>query len=158
MTASAVRLRPVTERDRDFLVGVYGSTREDELASVDWPEGAMEAFVRLQFDAQDRSYRAQNPHGCFDVVEVDGIDAGRMYVDRRPAEIRLVDISLLPQFRSRGIGGDLVTRLTDEAAATGRMVSMHVEIHNRAALLYARLGFEVVAERGPYRRMEWRGR
>lgn len=158
VTASAVRLRPVTEGDREFLVRAYGSTREDELALLAWPDGAREAFVRSQFDVQDTSYRAQNPHGRFDVVEVDGVDAGRIYVDRRPTDIRLVDITLLPEFRGRGVGGHLVTRLTDEAGATGRTVSLHVEIHHRAAALYARLGFVVVAERGLYRRMEWRAR
>jgi ribosomal protein S18 acetylase RimI-like enzyme len=158
VTASTVRLRPVAEGDRDFLISVYGSTREDELALVEWQQGAREAFVRLQFDTQDRSYRAQNPHGSFDVVEVDGVAVGRMYVDRRPTEIRLVDVSLLPAFRGRGIGSDLVTGLTREAAATGRSVSLHVEAHNRAARLYARLGFVVAGERGLHRRMEWPGR
>lgn len=44
----------------------------------------------------------------------------------------------------------------DEAAASGRKLSIHVEIHNRAAELYTRLGFAVAAEHGVYRRMEWR--
>lgn len=156
--ASAVGLRPVTEGDREFLVGVYGSTRGDELALLAWPDGAREAFVRSQFDMQDRAYRGHYPSGRFDLVEIDGVDAGRMYVDPRPTDIRLVDISLLPAFRGRGVGGNLVTRLTDEAGSTGRTVSLHVEIHHRAAALYARLGFAVVAERGLHRRMEWRGR
>ena len=43
----------------------------------------------------------------------------------------------------------------DEAAASGRKLSIHVEIHNRAAELYTRMGFAVVDEHGLYRRMEW---
>jgi predicted GNAT family acetyltransferase len=43
----------------------------------------------------------------------------------------------------------------DEAAASNRTLSIHVEVHNRAAELYARLGFVAVAEHGVYRRMEW---
>lgn len=153
-TADVV-LRPVTHTDRDFLVEVYGSTREDELDQVAWPPGEREAFVRMQFDAQDASYRSQNPHGAFDVIEVGGRRAGRLYVDRRPAEIRIVDIALLPAFRGAGIGSALVAALQAEAAATGRALTIHVEIHNPAARLYARLGFVVAAERGVYRRMEW---
>ena len=38
----------------------------------------------MQFAAQDREYRRANPHGSFDVIEVDGRPAGRLYVDRRP--------------------------------------------------------------------------
>ena len=44
----------------------------------------------------------------------------------------------------------------DEAAASGRTASIHVEVHNPAATLYERLGFAAVAEVGVYRRMEWR--
>jgi RimJ/RimL family protein N-acetyltransferase len=150
-----IGLRPVTDADRDLLVGVYAAAREEELSQVEWAEGQREAFIRMQFDAQDREYRRHNPEGSFDVVEVDGRPAGRLYVDRRPGDIRIVDISLLPEFRGAGVGGWLIGRLMEEAAASHRKVSIHVEIHNRAARLYARLGFAVAADLGVYRRMEW---
>jgi ribosomal protein S18 acetylase RimI-like enzyme len=44
------------------------------------------------------------------------------------------------------------------STSLARSVSIHVEVHNRAAGLYARLGFEVAADLGVYRRMEWRPR
>ena len=53
-------------------------------------------------------------------------------------------------------GERLIAALQREAAAVGAVVSLHVEIHNRAAALYERLGFVPVAEPGVYRRMEWR--
>lgn len=152
---AGVTLRPVTDSDREFLIGVYGSTRDEELSRVVWAEGQREAFVRMQFEAQDTSYRAQNPAGSFDLIEVEGRPAGRLYVDRRPGEIRIVDISLAPDFRGAGVGAHLIGGLTDEAAASGCVVSMHVEIHNRAAELYERLGFRVVGESSVYRRLEW---
>lgn len=154
-TTDQVALRPVTDDDRDFLVGVYAAARAEELNQVVWAAGQRKAFVRMQFDAQDRQYRQLNPAGTFDVIEAGGRPAGRLYVDRRPGDIRIVDISLLPEFRGAGVGGQLIAQLMDEAAASGRKVSIHVEIHNRAAELYARLGFAVVAEHGVYRRMEW---
>lgn len=154
-SAGRVTLRPVTADDREFLIGVYGSTRDEELSQVAWADGQREAFVRMQFDAQDTQYRLHNPRGSFDVIEVDGRPAGRLYVDRRPDDIRIIDIALIPEFRGEGIGGQLIARVLDEAAASGRTVSIHVEIHNRAAELYARMGFVAVAELGVYRRMEW---
>lgn len=153
--ASQVTLRPVTDADREFLVGVYESTREKELSLVPWAEGQREAFVRMQFNAQDVSYRRENPNGTFDVVEVDGRPAGRLYVDRRPGDIRIVDISLLPEFRSAGLGERLIGDVLEEAAGSGCRVSIHVEVHNRAAKLYRRMGFVVVAEGEVYNRMEW---
>ena len=154
-TAGQVTLRPVTDDDREFLVGVYGSTRDEELSQVPWAEGQREAFVRMQFDAQDADYRRNNPAGSFDVIEVAGRPAGRLYVDRRPGDIRIVDIALLPEFRGAGVGGLLIAQLIDEATRSGRTVSIHVEIHNRAIELYTRMGFNIVDEHGLYRRMEW---
>ena len=152
---SGVTLRPVTDDDRAFLVDVYGSTRDEELSQVSWPEGQREAFVLMQFDAQDAEYHPRNPHGTFDVIEVGGRPAGRLYVDRRPGDIRIVDIALLPEFQGAGTGGRLISRLMDEAAGSGCKLSIHVEVHNRAAELYTRMGFLVVDEQGLYRRMEW---
>ena len=150
-----VALRPATRTDREFLVRVYGSARDEELSQVVWADGQREAFVRMQFDAQDSEYRKANPDGTFDVIEVDEQPAGRLYVDRRPGDIRIVDIALLPEFRGAGVGAHLLGLLMQEASGSGSKLSVHVEIHNRAAALYARLGFDVVAEQGIYRRMEW---
>ncbi len=158
MTVAVVALRPVIDADREFLVGVYAASRDEELSQVIWPDGQREAFVRLQFDAQDTSYRAQNPHGSFDVIEVGGEPAGRLYVGHRPGEIRIVDISLLPSYRGAGVGSMLIRRLQEEAAEARCILSIHVEIHNRAAELYSRLGFVVRGEAGVYRRLEWTAR
>jgi ribosomal protein S18 acetylase RimI-like enzyme len=151
----AVVLRPASDADHDFLVELYGSTREEELSQVLWAPGQREAFVRMQFAFQDTEYRRVNPQGSFDVIEVDGRRAGRLIVDRRPDDIRIVDISLLPQARGHGVGARLIGDLLEEGRRTGRTVSIHVEVHNRAAGLYRRLGFTVAAEHGVHRRMEW---
>jgi ribosomal protein S18 acetylase RimI-like enzyme len=157
---AAVALRPAVAEDREFLVGLYGSTRDVELSQVAWAPGQREAFVRMQFDAQDRDYRARNPQASFDVVEVGGAPAGRLIVDRRDGEIRILDISLLPEVRGAGIGTGLIRKVQDEAASTGRPLTVHVETHNPAVTLYARLGFEPVSQQasevGVYRLMRWR--
>jgi ribosomal protein S18 acetylase RimI-like enzyme len=151
----AVTLRPAAETDRDHLLAVYASTRVEELDQVVWPPGARAAFVEQQFAAQDHEYRRHNPDGSFDVIEVDGVPAGRLYVDRRPGDLRIVDIALLPTYRGRGIGARLVGGLQEAAAAEGRIVSIHIEFSNRAAGLYERLGFRLAEDLGVYRRMEW---
>lgn len=151
----AVTLRPATAEDREHLLAVYAASRAEELDQVSWAPGQREWFVAMQFDAQDHEYRRHNPGGSFDVVEVDGQAAGRLYVDRRPGDLRIVDIALLPAYRGAGTGGRLVRDLQDQAAAEGRIVSIHVEAHNRAVRLYQRLGFELAEDLGVYRRWEW---
>ena len=142
------RLRPTTPEDRDFLLAVYGSVRAPELARVDWTEEAKAAFVAQQFDAQDRSYRENYANASFEVIEVEGRPAGRLYVDRWPAEIRIVDIALAPEFRGRGVASSLLRELIAEAEASGRSLTIHVEQGNPARRLYERLGFVPVAQLG----------
>jgi GNAT superfamily N-acetyltransferase len=79
---------------------------------------------------------------------------GRLTVDRRPTEIRIVDIALLSAHRGAGVGTLLLRRLIDEAAGSRRKVSIHVEFHNPARRLYTRLGFVPVAEHGTHLLME----
>ncbi|HTE20911.1 MAG TPA: GNAT family N-acetyltransferase, partial [Armatimonadota bacterium] len=76
------------------------------------------------------------------------------YVARWAEEIRIVDIALLPEHRGGGVGTMLIRRLFDEGDASGRKVSIHVEIFNPARRLYERLGFVQAAERGVYLLME----
>ena len=153
-----VALRPVAQSDREFLYRLYATTRADELAVVEWDEAQKETFLRQQFEAQDTHYRRYYPDASFDVVLVDGLPAGRLYVDRWAEEVRIMDIALLPEHRRQGVGSFLLRRVMDEAAGSGRKVSIHVEMFNPALELYARLGFVRVADRGVYHLMEWSGR
>jgi len=140
----------------DLLLRVYGSTREEEMAMVlDWTAEQKAGFVRQQFEAQHAWYRDHYEGAQFDVILVDGVPAGRLYVHRRPAEIRLVDITFLPEFRQGGLGTSLLRDLLAEGEAAGKPVTIHVETFNPAMRLYERLGFQPVEERGPYRLMKW---
>lgn len=157
MADPRLSFRPIAADDSDLLLRVYRSTREEELAMiVDWTEEMKDAFVRQQFTAQHAWYQEHYVGAEFQVILVDGVPAGRLYVHRRPAEIRLVDITFLPEFRSGGLGTSILRDLLAEGEAAGKPVTIHVEIYNPAMRLYERLGFGPVEERGPYRLMEWR--
>jgi ribosomal protein S18 acetylase RimI-like enzyme len=153
---SRLTLRPVRADDAEFLYRLYASTREEELRPVPWDAGRKAAFLRQQFDAQTRHYGAHYPQDGFSVVEVDGRPAGRLYVDRGPDEVRIVDVSLLPGHRGAGLGTALLRDVLAEAQAARRRVTIHVERHNPALRLYARLGFAPVQDLGVYLFLEWR--
>ena len=145
----------MAQGDREFLVELYASVREPELAHVPWDEDMRRGFVEQQFAAQDAHYHEHYPGATLDVIEVDGEPAGRLYVHRGPRDIRIMDIALAPSFRGRGIGSGLLRRLTSEAEASGRTLSIHVEINNPARRLYERLGFRPVGEHGVYLLLGW---
>jgi len=151
-----VTLRPVRPEDREHLLAVYASTRAEELAPVPWTEEQKSAFMKMQFDAQDAHYREHYEGATYEVIEVDRRPAGRLYVHPRPGEIRLIDIALLPAFRGRGVGTELIQRLFREAARDGIPVTIHVELFNPARRLYERLGFVPVEEHGVHLLMERR--
>ena len=150
-----LKLRPVVAADRDFLLNVYAATRADEMAMVPWSEEQKREFVEMQFNAQDTFYRDQFKDAVFQIVELDSRPIGRLYVDRRPDELRVIDIALLSEQRGKGIGGRLMQDVIDEAAIVGKKVRIHVERSNPAMRLYERLGFTKVEDQGVYWLMEW---
>jgi ribosomal protein S18 acetylase RimI-like enzyme len=155
-TAAGLSLRPVRDDDRDFLYRVYAGTRSEELAlATDWSDEQKEQFLRQQFAAQDAYYRENYPGAEWSVVLRHGEPAGRLYVHRRPAEIRLMEIALLPAHRGGGLGTKLLEELMAEARATGRPLTIHVEVYNPALRLYERLGFRKKEDKGVYWLMEW---
>ena len=154
---AGLTLRPERADDLEFLHRLYASTRADEMALVDWSPEQKGLFLQSQFEAQHSYYLEHYPESRFDVIEQAGVAIGHLYVARRPDDIRIIDIALLPEHRGRGLGGRMLQALLDEAATTGKSVSMHVEINNPALHLYERLGFKPKGEdNGIYRMMEWR--
>jgi ribosomal protein S18 acetylase RimI-like enzyme len=150
-----VALRVIRDSDEPFLLRVYAGTRAEELAAVPWSPEQKAAFVTQQFAAQTSHYAQHYPGMSADVTLLDGEPAGRLLVVRWPDEIRIVDISILPALRGRGAGSVLLRWQLEEAAASGKRLSIHVERENRALGLYERLGFRRVGEHGVYLRMEW---
>jgi ribosomal protein S18 acetylase RimI-like enzyme len=149
-------LRPAGESDLDFLYLLYASTRASEMAVLDWSEQQKEAFLLMQFDAQHKYYHEQISTAKFDIIELDNEAIGRLYVDRRVDEIRIIDIALLPEYRGKGFGGKFMKSLLDEAISSKRSVTIHVEHNNPAMHLYQRLGFRHVRDEGVYFFMEWK--
>jgi ribosomal protein S18 acetylase RimI-like enzyme len=152
-----ISLRPIAPADDAFLARVYASSRAEELAITGWSEELKVQFCRRQFDAQSAYYAANYPEAAFQIIERDGWPAGRLYVARWEKEIRIVDITLLPEFRGSGIGTKLLRDLQKEARAAGKSLTIHVERFNRALGLYQRLGFQQVEDKGVYLLMKWEG-
>ena len=62
---------------------------------------------------------------------------------------------LLPEFQSKGIGTQLITKLQEERANAVKPIMLCVLHSNPAFALYARLGFEVIASDSQLHTMRW---
>jgi ribosomal protein S18 acetylase RimI-like enzyme len=154
--AEGIALRPIRPEDEGFLFEVYASTRLDELTALGWREAQREAFLRMQFRAQQQSYLAQFPMADFTIILCHDRPIGRLYIERRADEILGIDIALLPEYRQAGIGTAVLQGLLTEAACRHKPFRIHVEKFNRAQHLYQRLGFTTLDDDGVYLFMEWR--
>jgi ribosomal protein S18 acetylase RimI-like enzyme len=152
-----VILRTVTPEDEAFLLKVYASTRAEELSRVPWSDEQREAFLKMQFAAQQLHYQTHNPTATHDLILLDAHPVGRLYVARREREIRILDLTLLPDYRNQGIGTPLIKELMTEAAQAGKPLTIYVESFNPSLRLFEHLGFSKIEDDGINYLMEWRG-
>jgi ribosomal protein S18 acetylase RimI-like enzyme len=146
--ANRVTLRPVADADEDFLLEVYSSTRAEEMARVPWNPEQKEAFVRMQFQAQNKHYAAEYPQASHDIICLNQVPVGRLYLDRGREKIHILDVTILPRFRGSGVGTALLKRILDEAGQSGTPVTIYIESFNPSLRLFGQLGFERIAEDG----------
>ncbi|HEV7346678.1 GNAT family N-acetyltransferase [Telluribacter sp.] len=159
LTDATVRLRPVVNDDLEVLCSIYASTRQEEMKKVpQWSAALVTAFLKQQFNAQHDYYQKNYVGADFWVIEKQGQVVGRLYVQEnfQNREVRIIDISLLPDWRNRGIGAAILKDIMNEATRLQRPLTIHVESFNPAKGLYERLGFKKVSEtNGVYHLMEW---
>jgi ribosomal protein S18 acetylase RimI-like enzyme len=149
-----IELRPVEEKDDSFIEKVYRSTREEELNFTNWDEYQKQAFVKMQSVAQVAEYKTKYPGAAFQVIIYKKKDAGRFYTWENENEIRLIDITLLPQFRKKGIGSFLLEGLIKRSEKVQKKISLHVDPVNPALKLYLRSGFIHLRNNGRHYYME----
>jgi len=151
-----ISFRPERPEDEPFLYRLYVSTREREMGYVTWPDEQKTVFLRQQFSAQTHHYRTNYANAEYSIILLDGAPAGRLYLNRKPTDVRIMDILLAPEYRGSGIGTVLLHEILEKAAAAGQSVSIHVEQDNPALRLYERLGFRQIDAFGVYLLMEWK--
>lgn len=151
---ASLRLREEGDDDLPFLRTLYASTRAGELAPVPWPEAQKRTFLDQQFELQRAQYREHYIGAEWLVIERDAAPIGRLYLKRSSAEVRLMDIALLPDACGQGLGTRLTQAVIDWATGQGLPVTLHVEPFNPAYRMYQRFGFEHRRSTGVYHFLE----
>lgn len=141
--------------DDDFMYRVYASTRADEFAALGLPEPMLASLLRMQFQAQRHSYALQYPTAAWRIVQYGGEKAGYWLTHDGTDALRLVYVALLPEYRNRGAGTELIRRLQRQANEQGKPLRLQVPDNSPARRLYRRLGFRETGYDPPYVAMEW---
>ena len=153
--SAAPTLRPATPEDEPFLRELYRVTRAGEFAALPLAPAQLRALCDTQFDAQLAGYRAAYRQVQQFVVASPDEPAGRLIKARDATGLWLLDIALMPAFRHRGWGGQLVRGLQDEARACASPLRLHVEKSSPWIAWYQRLGFVVEEESGLHYEFKW---
>ena len=151
----AITLRDAGPDDEPFLLQVFACTRAAELAQVPWSEEQRDAFLQMQFNAQHSYYHEQYPDADYKVILRDDEPVGRLYVLREKDLIRIMDITVLPEYRNSGIGSELTRGVLEEGLNSGRNVQIYVETFNPSLELFKKIGFSILQEEGINYLLEW---
>jgi GNAT superfamily N-acetyltransferase len=155
--AGRITLREVQlPADEEFLRGLYATTRDD-MAALPLDDAQKASLIEMQFAAQAEAYTSQHPDADHYIVQLDGQPVGRYFVDRQAGEILGVDLALLPEYRSLGIGSFIIRSEFALAAETNRAFTFEVlKSNERAFQLYLRLGCVVTGDTGTHYLIAWR--
>lgn len=141
--------------DRDFLRALYAETRDWERRQTIWSDADWADFITGQFDAQDQHYKRTYLGASFRIIQLDDVDIGRLYADRQDDCLRIIELTIAPEYRGRGIGTDILRALMNEAHGGKVPVRLSVEKNNPALTLYLRHGFQVTGDLRSRVEMTW---
>lgn len=135
---SGLSLRMSTTADADFICDVMRATMTDYV---------MQAWAP-SVDAAEVAYREDMIIGQDQIIVLSGKEIGVISIERKPDEIYLDKLFILPDYQGWGIGTHLIRGLLEEGLSQGVPVRLGVLKVNPARRLYERLGFVVEGEEG----------
>ena len=129
-------LRPATDQDYALLWSIQSTAMRPHVeATWGWDDAQQLKFFNDRFDPRR-----------FQIIRVDGADAGHLAVEVHGDHLWLSGIALLAAFQRRGIGEEVVRHVIEEADERRLPVRLQVLKVNPARRLYERLGFNVSGE------------
>lgn len=112
-----------------------------EFASLAASEAQRLQLLEQQFGLQDTHYRNFFPETDRRIVTVDGLPVGRFYLLRGDPMWTLIDLTILPEMSGQGIGSRVIDRMTAEADAARKPITLHCSLTNPAFEIYKAKGF-----------------
>src|SRR6185295_9258518 len=102
--------------DEAIFFALYCAIRSEELGMQAWDAPLRDQILRMQFAAQSSGYRQQYPGIIEQFILRDEQAIGWIMVSH-DAEIRCIDLAILPEERRRGAATRVLRDLQEQAAA-----------------------------------------
>ncbi|MFP3917579.1 GNAT family N-acetyltransferase [Lysinibacillus telephonicus] len=144
-----------TSEDESFMYKLFVSTRIQEFTLLHLSEKQIQSLLKMQYDAQKNSFHTRFPNATYEMIYLEGVRIGRMITDKKRHCIHLVDISLLPEYRGKGYGTEIIKTIQKVAIMERMDVTLYVLQGNPAQNLYERCGFYVIEKVDPYLAMRF---
>ncbi|MFZ6872268.1 GNAT family N-acetyltransferase [Undibacterium sp. Di27W] len=152
---AALALRKVLDLDQAFLDALYASRRED-LRQMPMDAAFIAQMIKMQQHVQMEGVRMNYPDAGHYLVEDAGLAVGRVIIDTGEADLRLLDIAIIPSAQRQGIARAILQAMQAEAQEQGKGIRLAVEQTNFAARgLYMQLGFTVQSTDALFDQMYW---
>ena len=149
-------LRLANPADESFLFGLFAEEKAVHFAALGLARSQLGPLLEMQYRARCVGYQSSFPNATQWVI-VDPVAGpiGQLLRNDEPQVIRLMDISLVPSVRARGIGTQILSALQGEAARAGKRIELQVAASSPARRLYLRLGFATQSGDPVTEQMAW---
>ena len=152
---SLVGFRQVEETDEPFLKKVFCELRTEDIAAWEGIDGHQKDFLLgMQFDSQKQHYARAFPHADHQIITWKDEPIGQLLTHESESEKWCVDITILSDFRNRGIGSHVLAKLVEESNRDGMTFCLDVAKTNPAVALYERFGLRIKTDLGSHWRMK----
>ncbi len=151
-------IRPERPEDEPFLRELRADFDTERLlldhSSLEDEERAH--LLESQFQAREKSLKEANWDKTHCIIEIDEHPIGTFVTMQDSEEIRLADICIDKLHRGMGIGAAIIQCVQGEGQQSKRVVRLHVERDNPAALaFYEKMGFRFLEDRVTHLFLEW---
>jgi ribosomal protein S18 acetylase RimI-like enzyme len=151
-----VNLRPALAADEPFQFDLFRAHSIGMLQLGGLPEAMIDNLATMQYRARTQSYQDSYPDARWSIVELAGIPVGELIEHDEADAIYIVDVTLRPEQRKRGIGSALVRSVIAAGAQRGGVRAL-VLVNNEVSLsMFRGLGFVETGQGGAHVELRWR--
>jgi ribosomal protein S18 acetylase RimI-like enzyme len=140
---NGITLRATTASDSTWERRIHDASRSD-LLLIDGEADFVQSIVDFQYRAKGSGHADAYPNAHYYMIEKSADVVGRLMIDFGHNEVRIVDITILPQWHGKGIGTTVLQAMQQVAGRIAAPVVLAVQINNiNARKLYQSLGFKL---------------